>query len=218
MTRSAPFLGPLDSAGPEHDPGVRTAALIAGIGLAALAVLAPIAFFVLLPAGQTTFAGYLFVLIAAIDVAVALSLVPVLRNGGELLAGAAGGLRTAYAALLALAAVQLLAQGDVTQFWQIFHPGQLVFAGHLLLVGLLSWRAPEVPRVLGPLVGIAGIGYVVDTVLALTGTVPPSPVTVVLSVVMVVGEVTLLLWLLLRGGRRATTGRPGAAPRNGRVA
>lgn len=162
-----------------------------------MAVISPIAIFGLLPQGQTAPAAALMLVVAALDVVVAVCLVPVLRPGGRLLTRYAVGLRIAYAAMLTGAALILLSNGDPAQFDRYWGFALLAFGAHLMMVGVLAWRSPTMPRWLGVLVLIAGLGYLIDSTLAF---ITPSVFEV--STVTFVGEVALLLWLLIRARRR----------------
>ncbi|MDR7330248.1 DUF4386 family protein [Corynebacterium guangdongense] len=168
----------------------RATALTAGAGLALMAVLAPLAVFLALPAGHTTAAGLLLAVVVLLDVVVAVTLSDVLSPGGGPLAVAAAGLRLLYATVFTVA-VGFLLRGEVDTFERIWEPSLGVFGLHLLAVGVLGWRT-VVPRLIAALVFLAGAGYLVDALL---------PLGVEVSGVSFVGEVALLLWLLARGGR-----------------
>ena len=85
-----------------------------------------------------------------------------------------------------------------------------VFFGlHLLVLGYLLYRSDLFPAVLGVLVVVAAVGYLIEslTFFLLPGYEPIATSIVILTAV--VGEVSLALYLLVRGvrGRPATTGR-----------
>jgi hypothetical protein len=82
----------------------------------------------------------------------------------------------------------------------------LIFFGlHLLLLGYLVIRSSFLPALIGLLVMIAGAGYVADgfnEILALNyGGVPNAALFIVLAPALV-GEGSLMLWLLIRGLNR----------------
>jgi Domain of unknown function (DUF4386) len=84
--------------------------------------------------------------------------------------------------------------------------GLAFFGVHLLLVGFMAVRSDYVPSVLGILVALAGLGYLVDNValVGLTGYEDFRSVPEAISAVLgVVGELSMAIWLLLRGGRTA---------------
>lgn len=182
------------------------AALTAAAALTAMAVLAPLAAFVALPDGRTTTAGAVMVAVAVLDVVVALALLPVLAPAGRTLSRTAAALRLGYGVALGIAAVQLAVTADAGRFDRTWDAALGVFGLSLAAVGVLLWRLAGAPRWLGALVVVAGLGYVVDAVVAQVG--PPDAFEI--STVSFVGEVALIVWLVwfvvrglhrLRGGR-----------------
>lgn len=85
----------------------------------------------------------------------------------------------------------------------------LVFFGvSLLLLGYLVHRSGYLPRVLGILLVLGGLGYLVDSFVSFLAPSLDSEIAVVL-VPAVVAEVSLALWLLVKGVRPKD---PDAAP------
>ncbi len=82
-----------------------------------------------------------------------------------------------------------------------FHIGLLFFSGHLLVNGALALKDKDVPRVVGVLVVVAGVGYVVDSGVRVFAGVTPSWLSA-LALPNTVGELALAIWLGARGGRR----------------
>ena len=74
---------------------------------------------------------------------------------------------------------------------------------YLLVIAWLACRSGYVPRLLGGLIAIAGLGYIHDSigVLASRGSWPQ------VSTVTFIGELLLALWLVIRG-RRITVSQP----------
>lgn len=183
------------------DPDTRRSALVAVAGLTAMAVVSPLAVFLALPDDRTTLAGALMLLVAVLDVVVALALVPVLSPAGRSLARTAAAVRIAYAAALAVASLLLLTGSDADRFTEIWDLALGVFGLSLLAVGVLLWRLHAAPRWLGALVVVAGLGYLVDAIVAALapGALPE------LGAFTFVGEVALIGWLVvhaLRARRR----------------
>ena len=141
--------------GKESSPGtmntvsIRAASLLAGASLALMAVLAPLGLMIALPAGAVGVTATVVLLIAVLDVFVAVGLYPVLRPAGVLLAASASGLRLAYAAVFAAAAGSLAGRPDIERFEAVWEMGLFVFAWHLLLVGIAGVRADAVPSWVG---------------------------------------------------------------------
>jgi Domain of unknown function (DUF4386) len=70
-----------------------------------------------------------------------------------------------------------------------------LFGLHLLTLGYLAFRSGYVPRVLGVLLAIAGAGYVVDTL----GAISFQDSWTDVSSFTFLGELLLALWLVIRG-------------------
>jgi len=69
------------------------------------------------------------------------------------------------------------------------------FGVHLLLLGFLAFRSGYVPRVLGALLALAGLGYLVDSL----GAFLSSGYSTEVAVFTGVGELVLMIWLLTKG-------------------
>lgn len=85
------------------------------------------------------------------------------------------------------------AHGSMVHLWELF------FALHCLTLGVLVFRCGFLPRALGPLVALAGLGYGAN---GLGHLVAPGAAAVLAGVVgltAVVGEVPLVLWLVFKG-------------------
>lgn len=176
----------------------RRAAVVAGLALAAMALLAPVVVFVVLPADAFGLAAAGILVIAVLDVVVGAALYPVLVGGGRWLAATAAGLRIGYAAAFAAAAVLLVVDADPDRFQALWDRSLLVFGLHLVCVGAALVRGPRTPTWLGMLVAVAGIGYVLDAVLVIADATPDFS----FAEVTFLGEIVLLVWLLVRGGRQ----------------
>jgi len=204
----------------------RTAALVAGVGLAAMAVLGGFANFaailILIVPGEAVqtaqnisgspllfWSGVLsFVAVALLDVLVAGALYTLLRPVNRRLSAAAGWARTVYAVLLLVAVSQLVigfsllddpeaALPVLESFTTIWVLSLGLFGVSLLLVGYLAFRSGFIARVFGILLALAGAGYLADAV----GVAVVPDFTVVFAQVLFVGEVAIIFWLLIRGRR-----------------
>lgn len=176
---------------------LRSPALVAGISLALMVVLAPLGLLWALPAGANGAAALTVLVIAALDVLAGVALYPVLRSGGELLAVSAAAMRVAYGAVFAVAAGFLMAPADPERFQAIWDAGLFVFGLHLALVGIAAVRSPFIPTWIGLLVVIAGAGYAIDS--ATIALLPANPT--MLGQFTFIGEVVLLVWLIGWCGR-----------------
>jgi hypothetical protein len=104
-------------------------------------------------------------------------------------------------AVLGADRVELQAMQGVIAFNDIWYVGQFLFGLHLLLIGYLAYRSGYIPRLLGGLLAIAGLGYATDSVGAVLS---PTPWTDISSFTFL-GEFLLALWLVIRAGRIATS-------------
>lgn len=187
----------------------RTPAMVAGVGIALMAVLAPVGLVIALPAGLTGVFGVVVLAIAVLDLVAAVALYPVLRPGGELLAQLATATRLAYGAAFAVAAGFLFEPSAIDRFNAVWEAALFIFGVHLILVGVAVIRATNHPTFVGLLVLASGAGYVVDSVsMAIS---PAAPLAV--GEITFIGEVVLAIWLIGWAGRRRIS--PNVRPRSG---
>jgi hypothetical protein len=205
----------------------RTAALVAGLGLLAMTVIAGVANFAIIQnmvisgdaqatatnlmgsAGLFRLGAVALALVAVLDVLVAWGLYELLKqvNAGISLVG--GWLRVAYAAIFAVSITSIFASIRAAptdaaaalrlaeQFNDGWMVGQIFFGAHLAVVGYLALRSRFIHWVFGALLVVAGSGYFADGIIALV--VPES--TLQLAMFTFVGEVLFIFWLLIRGTR-----------------
>lgn len=176
---------------------LRTAMIVAGAGLVLMALIAPIGLLTALPSGETGIAAMAVLTIAALDVVVAVSLLPLLTRGGMLLARIAVAARLVYAAAFAGAAGFLLDPADPVRFQTIWDGALLVFGLHLVLAGVALWRTRITPIWIAVLVIAAGTGYLVDALAIVLG------LGISIGEFTFVGEPLLAVWLIARGIRPA---------------
>jgi uncharacterized protein DUF4386 len=179
--------------------------------------------------GTFRFAVAGLVLVAILDVVVAWALFGFFRPVNEGLSRLTAWLRVAYAAVFAVAISQLVGAlhllGDAA-YLKTFSVGQLrtealvridsfhdiwsislvLFGTYLALVGFMAFRSGYVPKFVGVLLVVAGVGYLVDSF----GTLLATNYTLKVGSVTSVGEVVLMVWLLVKG-RTVTVRR--AVPR-----
>jgi hypothetical protein len=160
-------------------------------------------------------------LVAVLDVIVAWALLVVFRPVHKGISTLAAWFRLAYAGVFMVAISQLVGaihllsdaeylnafSGDqlraeallkINAFHDIWNVGLIFFGLHLLLLGYLAYRSGYAPRLLGPLLVIAGLGYLVDSF----GALLVSGYSANVAAFTFVGEVFLMLWLLFKGLRR----------------
>ncbi len=92
-----------------------------------------------------------------------------------------------------------LALSRIGTFYAVWDAGMVLFGLHLLVVGYLAYRSGVVPRFLGVLLAVAGVGYAFDTVAAVlwAGTAPE------VGTYTWVGELLLAVWLVIFSRRLA---------------
>ena len=222
--------------GTTADHSQRKVALAAAFSLLFMALLAPFAQFgvlktLIVPADAalttTNIAGSLglfqaaiaaFVLVAILDVVVAWGFYVLLRPVNKGLARMVGSLRITYAAVFALALLNLLdaarlvdgatgtalqsgplqaqVAASVASFDTVWHVGLGIFGLHLVGLGVLLVGFAA-PRMLAVLVVVAGAGYLADSI----GTMLIADYGLTVSTFTFVGEALLIFWLFWRAAR-----------------
>ena len=100
--------------------------------------------------------------------------------------------------------LQSLALLEINTFTDIWRASLFLFGLHLLLLGYLAYKSGYVPRFLGVLLAIAGMGYMVDSFVAVLYQGSWTDI----SNFTFIGEFLLALWLVIRG-RRLTVSESG---------
>jgi hypothetical protein len=172
--------------------------------------------------------GSLYVL-AALEVVVTWALYWYFRPVSEGLSTLAAWFRLAHAGVFAVAISQLAgvlpllhgklagtftaaqqqaqALQGINAFYDTWNAALVLFGYHLLLVGWLAYRSGYVPKLLGILLAIAGLGYVIDSL----ATVLLQGPWVDISTFTGFGELLFALWLVI-WGRRTTASELASDP------
>jgi len=82
--------------------------------------------------------------------------------------------------------------------------GLIVFGGHLLITGLVAYKADPIPRWISILLLIAALGYMFTHLFSIVYAQENKAIeilTMILTVPMTIGELGFGLWLLFRGGK-----------------
>lgn len=218
------------------DISLRTAAMVAGVGLLLMAILSPIALLntyqnihvsgdaqataenIMSLGAMFNMGISIFLVVAILDIIIAWALYVLFKPINKSLSLLAAWLRLAYAPILALAlnhllnASQLLSRADylkvfdtnqlyaqamlsVSAFKNCWDIGLVIFGLHLLVLGYLAFKSGFIPKWLGILLVVAGIGYCIDTF----GRFLLPSYTISLAQFTFVGEALLIFWLLWRG-------------------
>ena len=204
---------------------LRTAGIIAAVGLLLMAVLAPIAYLstfqslvkfddaaltaqnIMNAIGAFRLCILLLFIVIVLDIVVAWSLYILLVPANKNLSALAAWLRVIYAgiSLFAISKLYLALQvisADGTQampflkaFQSIWDMAYIFFGFHLLVLGYLAFISGYVPKWLGVFLLLTGAGYLVD---ALGKTFSPA-YNLNIAQFTFVGEVLLIFWLLWKG-------------------
>lgn len=126
-------------------------------------------------------------------------------------------LRWVYALMLGGALLPLLPLLDATkmqnaaevmahleEFLRAWSLGLILFGVHLLVLGYLILKSPKIPKWLGLLVVFAGVCYVgIHTAQQVIANfeVYRGQIEAILSAPMALGELSLAVWLMVRGGK-----------------
>lgn len=175
-----------------------------------------------------------FLVVIILDVMVAWGLYVVLKPVSASVSVLMAWARLVFAALFAVAVVNLLTAVHLVTdptYRAAFGPSQLnaqmmaslnafsagwavalVFFGiHLMLIGYLAWKSGWMPKVVGILLVIAGLGYAADSFILF---LVPDYVAVA-ALFTFVGELVLALWLVIRGKKIPDTADTRASQPNG---
>lgn len=158
-----------------------------------------------------------FVGILLLDVVVGWALYGFFYRTNSHLSMLAAVLRWIYGLLLGTALLPLLTLLDTAKmqkaaevmahledFLRAWSLGLILFGVHLLVLGYLILKSPKIPKWLGVLVCFAGICYVsihfAQQIVA-DFSVYRKQIEAILSAPMALGELSLAIWLIVRGGK-----------------
>jgi hypothetical protein len=148
--------------------------------------------------------------VAVLDVVVGWALYRVFKPVNDALSKLAAWLRIVYAGVFVVAISQLIravalparALQHINTFTNIWNAGLVLFGLNLFVLAYLAYRSGYVPRLLGVFLGIAGFGYVFDTVVRALVRGSSSDVSAITGM----GEFVFALWLVFRGSRINVSG------------
>jgi hypothetical protein len=204
---------------------LRTAAMVAGVGLLLMAILSPIAYLntfqrlvkfddaalttqnILNSMGAFRTCILLLFTVAILDIVVAWALYLLLIPANKNLSAFAAWLRVIYAGIFIFAISKLyvalqVITADGTQamsflkaFQSIWDMALILFGFHLLVLGYLAFKSGYIPKWLGVFLVLASVGYIID---GFGKTLSPD-YNLNIAQFTFVGEVLLIFWLLWRG-------------------
>lgn len=111
-------------------------------------------------------------------------------------------LNDSYLSVFTPAQVHAEALSEINSYNDVWAASLVMFGFHLLLVGYLAYRSGYVPRLLGILLAVAGLGYLIDSF----GTVLSHGSWTEISSFTFIGEFLLALWLVIWGRRLPSSG------------
>jgi len=142
-------------------------------------------------------AGYLIIL--TFDAAIALALYVILKPANKNLASLTSVLRLLYAAIMVIILLALVLQFiDAYSYGTIKLIGYIFFTCHLFVLGYLVFKSGYIPRILGVLLIIASCCYVP---IFYVNFLVPEALLLIFFVPMVIGELSLGFWLLLKNAK-----------------
>ncbi|MGH2352249.1 MAG: DUF4386 domain-containing protein [Chloroflexota bacterium] len=185
------------------DAAATAAKLVAGESLFRFGILSDIAIFLT----EVILTGLLYALFRPVNATVSLMAalariamtvvqgVNVMNSIVVLLLLSGAGYLGVFAAgqLHALAMLFLSAHEQAVHIWEAF------FALHCLLLGVLIFRSGFVPSVLGPLMAMAGAGYLANGLGNLLYPESKAVLAPLVAITAIFGELPFFLWLLVKG-------------------
>lgn len=206
---------------------LRAAAIISGVGLLLMTVLAPIAYLntfqnlvnfddaaltaqnILNSMGTFRTAIVLLFVVVLLDLLVAWAMYIVLAPADKKLSAITAWLRVVYGVIFAFAIFQLtlalnVLSTDSTQamsylkaFQGIWDKALILFGFHLLALGYLALKSGYVPKWLAILIIVSGVGYIVDGF----GKWFSPTYSLSISQITFIGEVLLIFWFFWKGAK-----------------
>ena len=146
---------------------------------------------------STAVVGYLIIL--AFDAAIALGFYILLKPTNRILAALSGNLRLLYVAIMVISVIALAFQFiDVSSYGTIKLIGYLFFTCHIFVTGYTVYISGYIPRIFGVLLILAFFSYVLAFYVSF---LVPEALLLIFMLFMIIGELSLSLWLLLKGGK-----------------
>jgi len=162
---------------------------------------------------QSMLIGILMILI--LDLLVSYTLFKYFEDDNKKISFISGIIRVIYTIIFGIAtyyltknlnAIELTSEiinSNFQNFQTIWNSGLILFGVHIFLIGGLMKIHKQIPKFLWYLTLIAGISYVVVHLLKLrySNTVIAKTLEMILTLPMVIGELGLAVWLLIKGGK-----------------
>ena len=145
-------------------------------------------------------AVFVYLIILALDTAIALALYIVLKPANKILAYLSGIFRLLYAAIAVISVLALAFQFIDVYSYEIMKLwiGYLFFTSHIFVTGYAVFKSGYIPRVLGVLLIIDSFCYIMAFYVSF---LVPEALLLIFMVCMIIGELSLSLWLLLKSAK-----------------
>ena len=142
----------------------------------------------------------MYLIILALDATIALALYIVLKPANRILASLSGLFRLLYTATMVISVLALAFQFiNVYSYGTIkLWIGYLFFTCHIFVTGYAVFKSGYIPRVLGVLLIIVSFCYVMAFYVSFF---VPEVLLVICMVCMIIGELSLSLWFLLKNAK-----------------
>jgi MFS family permease len=140
-----------------------------------------------------------YLIILALDAAIALGLIIVLKPANRTLASLSGILRLLYVASMVISVLALAFQFiDVDSYGTTKLIGYLFFTVHILVTGYTVFISGYIPRIFGVLLILAFFSYVLAFYVSF---LVPEALLYIFMVFMIIGELSLSLWFVLKNAK-----------------
>jgi hypothetical protein len=142
---------------------------------------------------------FMYLIILALDAAIALGFFILLKPTNRILASLSANLRLLYVIIMVISVIALAFQFiDVSSYgtWKLI--GYLFFTCHILVTGFTVFMSGYIPRIFGVLLIIAFFSYILAFYVSF---LVPEVLLLIFMLFMIIGELSLSLWLLLKGAK-----------------
>jgi len=140
-----------------------------------------------------------YLIILALDAVIALGFFILLKPVNRILAFLLGNFRLLYVAIMVISVLALAFQFiDVYSYGTIKLIGYLFFTCHIFVTGLTVFMSGYIPRIFGVLLIIAFFSYILAFYVSF---LVPEALLLIFMLFMIIGELSLSLWLLLKGAK-----------------
>jgi hypothetical protein len=140
-----------------------------------------------------------YLIILALDAAIALGFFILLKPTNRILASLSGNLRLLYVIIMVISVLALAFQFiDVSNYGTLKLIGYLFFTCHILVTGFTVFISGYIPRIFGVLLIIAFFSYILAFYVSF---LVPEALLMIFMLFMIIGELSLSIWLLLKGAK-----------------